>query len=282
MRSMALEAWLIVSCCMPAALASNLSVAEAVPHLDSSGRDGYRAFLEAGTHRAFVIAPGGSWAWKADGANAPTVLKAALQACHEQSGEICAPYATDDRIVFDTQQWPTLWGPYANSKDARNSRVGKARGERFFDLRFNSPTGKSITLSELRGRVLVLHFWASWCQPCQLEMPQLQRLHEALENGPEVQLVLLQVRENISTASKWMQRQHLSLPLHDSGMQDNNAKLLTLANGKKIADRDLATTFPTTYVLDKLGMVVFSHAGPLDGWPDYLPFLLDVVAKSGR
>ena len=160
--------------------------------------------------------------------------------------------------------------------------MGKARGERFFDLRFNSPTGKSITLSELRGRVLVLHFWASWCQPCQLEMPQLQRLHEALGNGPEVQLVLLQVRENISTASKWMQRQHLSLPLHDSGMQDNNAKLLTLANGKKIADRDLATTFPTTYVLDKLGMVVFSHAGPLDGWPDYLPFLLDVVAKSGR
>ena len=57
---------------------------------------------------------------------------------------------------------------------------------------------------------------------------------------------------------------------------------MTLANGKQIRDRELARVFPTTYVLDKHGMVVFSHVGPVSGWLQYLPFLRDVAAKSGK
>lgn len=262
--------------------AVKLSDAGAVPHLDALGQEAYREFIEAGAHRAFVIAPGGAWAWKADAVSAEAATRDALQACQQQAGPACVPYAVDDRVTFDAQQWPTLWGPYLNRAAAGKARVGRERGHRFFDLAFNSPAGKAMKVSDLRGQVVVLHFWASWCPPCRREMPQLQKLHQALGGASGVQMVLLQVRESFATASQWAQQQQLALPLHDSGVKDRAGDFLTLADGKTMSDRTLAVTFPSTYILDKYGMVVFSHAGPIEGWSPYLLFLLDVAAKSGK
>jgi len=78
------------------------------------------------------------------------------------------------------------------------------------------------------------------------------------------------MREDIDTARMWAENQRFSLPLYDSGM-DVGADTLNLAGGKKIRDRELAMVFPTTYVLDKHGVVVFSNSGPVRGWPQYLP-----------
>jgi hypothetical protein len=90
------------------------------------------------------------------------------------------------------------------------------------------------------------------------------------------------MREDFATARQWAQQQHLTLPLHDSGVRDMGSASLILANGKTIPDRRMAVAFPTTYVLDKHGIVVFSHVGPIEGWPQYLSFLRDVAAKSGK
>jgi thiol-disulfide isomerase/thioredoxin len=275
-------ACLAVACCSASTRAAPLSDAQAVPHLDASGRDGYRDFLDTDAHRAFVIAPGGAWAWKADAASADAATREALLACQHLAGRPCVPYASDDRVTFDSQNWPSLWGPYQRRAEAGKAPVGKDRGHHFFDLAIKSPAGQSMKLSDLRGKVTVLHFWGSWCPPCRREMPQLQKLHQALGATADVQLVLLQVRENFSTASQWALQQHLSLPLHDSGVKERGNKFLTLSNNETIADRDLAISFPTTYILDKHGLVVFSHAGPIEDWSQYLPFLHDVAEKSGK
>jgi len=74
----------------------------------------------------------------------------------------------------------------------------------------------------------------------------------------------------------------LNLPLFDSGVKGKGADTLTLADGKKIRDRDIAPAFPTTYILDKHGIVVFSNIGPVSHWSQYLPLLRDVAARSGR
>ena len=265
-----------------AVAAGNLGDVAAVPQLEAAGRDAYRAFLESGNHRAFVIAPGGTWGWKADSLTAEAATLDAQQACQTQAGQPCWPYAVDQRIVFDAQQWPTRWGPYARRAMAGKARVGQARGERFDDLTFKNPAGKAMKVSDLRGKVVLLHFWASWCPPCRVEMQQLQKLQQALGAASGVQLVLLQVRENLTTSRQWAQQQQLTLPLHDSGVKDPNTHELGLANGKKLPDRTLASAFPTTYVLDKHGIVVFSHAGPVEDWMPYLPFLQDAVARSGQ
>ncbi|MCL4470829.1 MAG: TlpA family protein disulfide reductase [Gammaproteobacteria bacterium] len=282
LRPVVMAACLAAAFCGAPAMAAKLNDADAVPHLDTQGKAGYKEFMAAGKHRSFVIAPGGAWAWKSDEAAADSATDRALQACQRQTDQPCVPYAVDDKVVFDAKAWSTLWGPYQSRAEAAKAKTGKDRGDRFFDLAIRSASGKPMKLSDLRGKVVVVHFWGSWCPPCRREMPELQKLYQELGASSGVRLVLLQMREDFSAARQWAQQQHLTLPLHDSGVKDMASDFLTLANGKTMPDRRLAVAFPTTYVLDRHGVVVFSHIGPISGWPQYLPFLLDVAAKSGK
>lgn len=275
---------MLLAACLSAApaMAAGLNDAEVVPHLDTHGKGGYKNFLSAGRHRAFAIAPGGSWGWKAGEETAGAAIEAATDACQRNVEQPCVPYAVDDKIVFDARGWSTLWGPYLNRAEAAKAKYGKQRGDRFFDLAIRSPAGKPLKLSDLHGKVVVVHFWGSWCTPCRREMPDLQKVHKALGTSSGVELVLLQMREDFSTARLWAQQQGLSLPLHDSGVKEMGTEVLTLASGQTMRDRNVAVAFPTTYVLDRHGIVVFSHVGPISGWLEYLPFLRDVAKKSGK
>ena len=263
-------------------VAAGLQDIEAVPHLDSAGQEGYRDFLTFDKHRAFAIAPGGAWSWKGGEATAESASQHALSACQDDSGQSCILYAVDDRVVFNEKSWARLWGPYLNRAEASAARVGLNRGERFHNLTFRSATGKSMTLSDMQGKVVLLHFWGSWCSPCRSEMPELQKLYQKLGASPDIRMVLLQVREDYGQSSQWARQQHLKLPLYDSGMKSKAMSSLTLADGKKIQDRDIAPAFPTTYILDKHGVVVFSNIGPVARWPQYLPLLRDVAERSGK
>jgi thiol-disulfide isomerase/thioredoxin len=265
------------------ALANALNDVDAVPHLDGTGKTGYREFLAAEGHRAFVIAPGGLWFWKAGESDAETATESALLACLEETGISCIPYAVDSKVVFDARAWKRLWGPYQSRSEAARAYVGKERGDRFYNLTFKNENGKALKLSDLKGKVVLLHFWGSWCPSCLREMPELQQLHHALGAHADIQMILLQVREKFSSGQQWVQKRQLDLPLHDSRAVDNLAlDALTLAGGKTIHDRDIATAFPTTYVLDKHGIVVFSHVGSISGWMQYLPQLFDVAQNSGK
>jgi thiol-disulfide isomerase/thioredoxin len=264
-------------------LAAGLNDIEAVPYLDQAGKDGYREFLTAAKHRAFAIAPGGAWTWYGGGSTAESVAEDTLHTCEFDAGQPCIIYAVDDRVVFDSQAWSRLWGPYLERSEANRARVGLKRGERFYNLAFQNAAGKSIKLSDLQGKVVLLHFWGSWCPPCRREMPELQQLHQALgRDSADIQMVLLQVREEFATARRWARQQHMNLPLNDSGVKNMALDSLPLADGKTIHDRYIADVFPTTYVLDKHGIVVFSHIGPVSRWSQYLPLLRDVAARSGK
>lgn len=262
--------------------AAELHDIEAVPHLDSAGREGYRDFLSFDKHRAFAIAPGGVWSWKGGETSAESAQQGALRACNEESGQACILYAVDDRVVFDAQAWSRLWGPYLNRTEANLAHEGLNRGERFCNLAFRSAAGKSMTLSDMRGKVVLLHFWGSWCSPCRSEMPELQKLYQKLAASPDIRMVLLQVREGSDQSGQWARQQHLKLPFYDSGVKSGATDSLNLADGNKIRDRDIAAVFPTTYILDKHGVVVFANNGPVAHWPQYLPLLRDVAARSGK
>jgi len=144
--------------------AAGLNDIQAVPHLDQKGREGYREFLLAPMHRAFALAPGGAWSWKGDGASAALAEEEALQACEEHTEQQCVLYALDNQVVFDAKAWPKLWGPYKPKAEAASATVGKHRGQRFYDLAIKNPAGKPLKLSALRGKVVLLHFWGTWCR----------------------------------------------------------------------------------------------------------------------
>jgi thiol-disulfide isomerase/thioredoxin len=251
------------------------------PHLGPSGQDEYRDFLEAADHRAFAIAPGGAWAWASGKATAKAAEDEALAVCQGQTEQRCVSYAVDDAVVFDAAAWPKLWRPYASAAKARKAGVGRERGQRMHDLAFKDAQGRQRQLSSLRGKVVVLHFWGAWCPPCRREMPDLQKVQQALLDRRDIVFVILQAREKFEVSRQWAERQALTLPLADSGSTGDDDPNFHLADGGKIKDREIASRFPTTYVLDRNGLVIFSHVGPMHEWSQYEVFLRD-LAEAGK
>jgi len=258
--------------------------ADAIPHVGKKARENFVLYQYAGNNKAFAIAPGGVWAWQADEITEEAAMNSALQGCRSSTRQKCVLYALNDRIVFDAAKWPTLWGPYADAPLAASAPVGTAIGERFPDLVWFDEAHKPVTLSRLRGKVVFLHFWGSWCPPCMREFPSLELLRAEISKklSADVEMVLLQMREPFSQSRKWVEEYGFSsLPLYDSGVADSDTSTLSLSNGGVINDRDIARVFPSTYVLDRNGVVIFSHHGPVTDWIEYLPFFEDAVAASG-
>lgn len=258
------------------------TVLAGVPGLGDEGQADWRAYAEAPDHRAFAIAPGGAWSWVSGARTGAEAREKALAECRGRTDQKCVSYAVDDKVVFDAAAWRGLWSPYASREQVRKASIGKGLGQRMFDLAFTDPNGRATSVSALRGRVVVLHFWGSWCGPCRRELPDLQRLVESMGEAREVAFVLLQARESIAVSRRWTEAQKLRLPLSDSGARGDEDAYFRLSAGGKVADRNVAARFPTTFVLDRNGMVIFSQVGPVHDWPAYRELLLDAAARSGR
>lgn len=264
-------------------VASPQSEADAIPHVNATARENYLAYTYAGQHKAFAIAPGGAWAWSADALSEGEAERQALSRCRANTRQECILYALNGRVVFDAKRWSGLWGPYSTKQQAREAGTGVRIGQRFHDLAFKDSAGRPLTLSGLRGKVVIVHFWGSWCPPCMRELPSVKRLHELLSAKlpGKVAFVLLQAREPFGRSRQWVEDNDLTgLPLYDSGTSGEKDTALSLANGENIEDRKIAPVFPSTYVLDKNGVVVFTHYGPITDWREYAPFFKHAVLHS--
>jgi peroxiredoxin len=110
--------------------------------------------------------------------------------------------------------------------------------------------GAPISLADLRGRVVLLNFWATWCKPCEEEMPAMQRLHEAL--APEgFELVSVSVDEDASEVARFVERLGLTFPV----LMDSD---------QKVAHAYQTFRFPETLLIDRDGRVVERYVGPKD------------------
>lgn len=260
------------------------SQAESIPHVNQRARENFVQYIYAENNKAFAIAPGGVWAWTEGEASREEANSKALQRCQQHTQQTCVLYGSNDEIVFDVAAWPRLWRLTqlpARSKPKAGDSL--RRGEAFPNLQFKDSKGKSRSIDEYRGRITLVHFWGSWCAPCLREMPALLKLQTTLQqqHGDKVAMVLLQVREPFVTSHKWAAKyQFDALPLFDSGVKDSDDETLRTQDGKAYPDRQIARAFPTSYVLDHTGKVLFTHNGPIANWEEYLPFFADAVTYN--
>jgi cytochrome c biogenesis protein CcmG/thiol:disulfide interchange protein DsbE len=107
--------------------------------------------------------------------------------------------------------------------------------------------GRRVDLAALRGRPVVVNFWASWCAPCRREAPQLQRF--SVDQRGTAQLVGVDWGDGASGARAFVRRYRWTFPVLRDSTND-------------VGNRFGLTGLPTTYVLDARGRVAQTLRGP--------------------
>jgi len=129
--------------------------------------------------------------------------------------------------------------------------LGAAKvGERAADFTLPTIDGSQVKLSDLKGNVVVVDFWASWCVPCKKELPALDGLARryAGENRPVV-ILAVNVDKDQANAMKLLKQ-----------VKVGALKVLLDPDSKVIGAYDVPT-MPSSYVIDSKGMVRNVHAG---------------------
>jgi len=104
--------------------------------------------------------------------------------------------STPRRVVLKQALAAVATGLVVRGARAANAAVPWPAGQRTPALSLTDPQGKTWTLAEQRGKVVILNFWASWCEPCRAEMPSLQALAELYAGAVTVLAVNFKERDN--------------------------------------------------------------------------------------
>jgi len=145
-------------------------------------------------------------------------------------------------------------------------RIGRGTPAPAFDLPL-AGGGSSLSLEQLSGKVLLLNFWATWCKPCEDEMPAMERLYRSLA-GTDFELVAVSVDEDEAAVVSFVKRLGLSFPVLMDRSQDVSAAYQTFR-------------FPESLLVGRDGVVLERYVGPKDWDADaYVDRIRRLLADS--
>lgn len=145
-------------------------------------------------------------------------------------------------------------------KEMDEQKIGLKNGDTPPDFTLTSLDGDEVTLSDLRGKKVVLNFWATWCPPCKAEMPHMQKYYEqhAKEDNVEIIAVNLTSEERefsadgkIDTVMTFRDSFELTFPI-------------LLDQKREVSPQYNIMTIPTTYFIDSKGYIQRAISGPMD------------------
>ncbi len=120
------------------------------------------------------------------------------------------------------------------------------------DFALKSDSGRNVRLSELRGQVVLVNFWASWCSPCRQELPLLNKIFTRYR-AAGFALLAVSVDDDRKNAEAMLRRLGLQFP--------------TLFDGdKNVVKLYRVDTMPATLLIDRDGRVRYVHRGYYDGY----------------
>jgi cytochrome c biogenesis protein CcmG/thiol:disulfide interchange protein DsbE len=119
---------------------------------------------------------------------------------------------------------------------------------------------RKVSLSQLRGQVVVLNFWATWCPPCVEEMPSLVQMQEKLK-AKGVTVLAVSLDEDVDAYRKFLKTYKVNLLTVRDEQQQSNKLYGTVK-------------FPETYIIDRQGVMRRKFIGAVD-WlqPDIMDYL---------
>ena len=117
-------------------------------------------------------------------------------------------------------------------------------------IRFKNASGTVLDLGDLKGKVVFLNFWATWCPPCLAEMPAVNKLYKQFKDDKEVVFILADADSDFGKAQKYMDRKGYQLPV--------------FAVASSIPESLFSGALPTTIVFDKEGRVSYHESGAAD------------------
>jgi peroxiredoxin len=119
---------------------------------------------------------------------------------------------------------------------------------------------RKVSLNEMRGKVVVLNFWATWCPPCIEEMPSLVQMQQKMKDKG-VEVVAISVDADQSAYQKFL--------------KEYRVNLLTVRDPDQSSNNLYGTfKFPETYIIDRRGVLRRKFIGPIDwGTPEIVEYL---------
>ncbi len=138
------------------------------------------------------------------------------------------------------------------------------------DFTLKDLNGKEVKLKDYRGKIVFLNFWATWCLPCRVEMPSMEKLYAQFKSR-NFTILAINLRENSRTVKDFQKEFKLTFPI----LLDTDGSV-----GLEYAARAI----PTTYLVDRKGYIIGAALGPRD-WASKEAFelfnhLLDTATPS--
>ena len=112
---------------------------------------------------------------------------------------------------------------------------------------FTDSNGETATTADLKGKVVFINFWASWCPPCRAEMPSLENLYKKFKTDDRFVFLFMNEDEDKNKAIEYLKKNNFTIPLfYSSG---------------NVTPEIFSGSLPTTVVLNKEGNIVLKHQG---------------------
>ena len=111
-------------------------------------------------------------------------------------------------------------------------------------------SGQLINVSELKGKVVFINFWASWCPPCRAEFPSIQKFYDKYKGNDKVVFLTINLDDDPKAGKLYLEKEQFTIPF--------------LTPNGNIPIEYFSGSLPTTVVMGKTGKIRMHHAGMAD------------------
>lgn len=126
--------------------------------------------------------------------------------------------------------------------------------------------GEIIETAQLRGKVVFINFWASWCPPCRAEFPSVQKLYDRYRSNENMVFLTINLDDELILGKNYLQKEKFSIPF--------------LVPDSSIPKELYSGSLPTTVILDKTGKIRMHHSGMADYSKDSFYKEIDGLLKE--